>query len=83
MYLHIINYAVRIVIIILGIIMVSGIITPPRENAEFFTIMGVVFILFGLYRLVLYRFKSQRYDFSSGNIISKDDEDEEEENDKQ
>ncbi len=74
MYLHIINYAVRIIIILLGVAIVSGIIPAPKDRVTLFNVMGVVFILFGLYRIVLYRLKSKEYDFSSGTMVEDNEE---------
>jgi len=73
MYLNIINYTVRIAIIIIGIIILSGKITP-KGNEELYQIMGVIFILFGIYRIVLYKMKSKQYDFRTKSMIEKDKE---------
>lgn len=61
--LNIINYIVRILIVIAGIVFVSGLITPQDGDSTRFRVMGIVFILFGLYRIVMYRMKSKQYKF--------------------
>lgn len=71
--LHIINYIVRIAIIVIGIIFVSGIVAPPNSDTTLFRVMGGVFILFGIYRIAIYRMKYKEYNFRD-----KDNEDENE-----
>lgn len=54
----------------------SGAITPKGYN-EFYQIMGVIFILFGIYRIVLYRMKSKQYDFRTKSMIEKEEQEKE------
>jgi predicted phage tail protein len=64
MLLNIINYAVRIIIIILGLLLLSGVLVPRGMGAEQLTmlrVMGAVFILFGIYRLITYHSTRKRY----------------------
>jgi hypothetical protein len=63
--LHIINYIIKIAIIIIGIIFISGIIPAPNSDTTMLRVMGGVFILFGVYRIVLYRMKYKEYNFDT------------------
>lgn len=69
--LSIVNYIVRFFIIIIGIIFVSGAFLPENEDTTLMQIMGIVFILFGIYRIVMYKMKSKQYQ-----NIKKEDNDE-------
>jgi len=60
--MHIINYIIRTFIIIMGIIFVSGIVVPPSGDTTVYRVMGVIFILFGIYRIVMYRRKLKLYE---------------------
>ena len=60
----IVNYIIRILIIVIGIIFVSGLIVPADGDVTRFRVMGVIFILFGFYRVAMYRMKSKQYDFN-------------------
>ena len=62
--LHIINYIVKIGIIIIGILLICGIGSTVEDDTTHFKVMGVVFVLFGIYRIILYRMKTKQYDFS-------------------
>jgi len=62
--MHIINYIVKIMIIIIGLILISGIIPITNEDTTLFRIMGGVFILFGVYRLAIYKMKYKEYNFN-------------------
>jgi Ca2+/Na+ antiporter len=55
--MNVLNYVVKIAIIIIGIIMLSGVIIPDNGDTTLYRIMGVVFILFGVYRIVMYKTK--------------------------
>jgi hypothetical protein len=59
--LNIVNYIVRIGIIVIGIVLVSGLIAPQNGDTTLYRVMGIIFILFGTYRIVLYRMKSKQY----------------------
>ena len=56
----VVNYAVRILIVLTGIVFASGVLDVTGDEATRYRIMGIVFILFGIYRIVLYRLKSQQ-----------------------
>ena len=57
----IINYTVRLIFIVLGILFLSGIVTIPNADKSMVAIVGVIFILFGVYRIVDYYSKSKIY----------------------
>jgi len=61
---RILNYGIRLLIILIGIVMLSGIMTPKKTDPTFLIVMGIIFILFGLYRLVSYHFALRRYKFN-------------------
>jgi hypothetical protein len=61
MFLHIINYTVRAAIIIIGITLLTDILLPENANTSFIKIMGVIFILFGTYRIITYYSHTRRY----------------------
>jgi hypothetical protein len=48
-------------IVILGILMLSGILLPDNADKSLTNVMGIVFILFGLYRLAMYHTQRKRY----------------------
>lgn len=62
MILRIINYAVRILIVVIGILLLSGFILSEIEP-QFRITVGIVFILFGLYRISLLYSQEKRYKF--------------------
>lgn len=62
--MNIVNYAIKICIILIGILLLFGVFTPKNGDTTFTNVMGVIFILFGIYRIILYRMKTQQYDFS-------------------
>ncbi len=76
MFLHVINYIVRISIVAIGVVLVSGVLFKGKDNSEMFTVMGIVFILFGLYRIVIYRMKSKQYDFKTKQFTGDTDDEE-------
>lgn len=62
MLLHIINYAVRGLIVIVGIILISGVLIPDSNENKYLTqVMGAVFIIWGVYRIVLYKSQYKKY----------------------
>ena len=63
--LKIINYITRILIVIIGIVFTSGLIVPADGDVTRFRVMGIVFILFGIYRIAIYRMKTKQYDFKT------------------
>lgn len=54
MLMHIINYLVRILIIVIGIILITGKFAPKNADTTLMTVMGVILILWGIFRLVTY-----------------------------
>jgi uncharacterized protein YhhL (DUF1145 family) len=55
-FLKIINYSFRILIICIGIVLISGLLpTFGNQNARMTKVFGGVFILYGIYRLVILR----------------------------
>jgi hypothetical protein len=81
MLLHIVNYFVRGIIVIIGIILVSGVLKPQGDTSYFMQVMGVIFLLFGTYRLISYYSASQKY--KSLNTISEDEDENEKQKDTQ
>ncbi len=57
----VINYGIRILIILLGLLFVSGYIMPEDSDPTMMRVFGAVFVLFGFYRLALYRANKKRY----------------------
>lgn len=75
MFSKFINYLSRIIVIIVGIVLVTGILNPRgSEDTSMMTVIGVVCILFGIYRIVTYHTQLKRYNFN----LSNRNEDEEE-----
>lgn len=74
MWLNIINYVVRIIIILVGVLLVSGVISSPNWSSVFLRVMGGVFILFGIYRIFVYRAQVKKY-----RLLNNDDEEDDEE----
>ncbi len=62
MVLIIINYAVKILTIAIGIILLTGLFLPNMgPNAGMVKAMGVILIIWGVYRLIMYRITLNRY----------------------
>jgi uncharacterized membrane protein HdeD (DUF308 family) len=60
--LDILNYFVKILTIIIGIILLTGIfINNAVEANPLLRVMGIVLIVWGIYRLIIYRVQSNRY----------------------
>ena len=57
----IINYGIRILIILLGLVFVSGYFMPEDSDPTMMRVFGIIFVLFGFYRLALYRAHKKRY----------------------
>ena len=57
MIMNILNYVVRIAIIIVGILLLSGIVMPPNTDATMVKVMGAILILWGVFRILTYRTK--------------------------
>lgn len=69
MYSDILNYGVRLVMIIVGLLMVFGFFTAPRQDPALMRMMGIVLILFGVYRMAMYYTKQQRRNDNDSNIL--------------
>lgn len=57
----VINYGIRILIILLGLLFVSGYFMPEDSDPTMMRVFGAIFVLFGFYRLALYRANKKRY----------------------
>lgn len=69
----IINYGVRIVIILLGILLAVGVLTPGQDD-PMIRIIGIIAILFGLYRIVMYSRNKRKYkNLSKGTKVPQKD----------
>lgn len=64
--LHIINYIIRGLIVVIGILLVTGILSSSQWDESFLKIMGIIFILFGIYRIILYRHQVRKYNLMEG-----------------
>ncbi len=70
MFNSILNYGVRIIIILLGIAFVFNIFDIKQGDITMLRAIGVIMILFGIYRLLTYRAAVSRYK----NLTNDDDE---------
>jgi hypothetical protein len=61
MFLKIINYTIRGLIVVIGILLVSGVLMPRNADGGILRVMGVIFILFGSYRLMMFHSQHKRY----------------------
>jgi len=60
--LIIVNYLVKILTILIGLVFVTGIFLPKSMQAEpMFKFLGAVLIAWGIYRTILYRTQLKRY----------------------
>ena len=67
MILIITNYAVKILTIIVGIILLTGVFLPENlPNRGMMQIMGVILIIWGIYRLIIYRIQLNKYKIDGG-----------------
>ncbi|MFA6571242.1 MAG: hypothetical protein WCT77_08395 [Bacteroidota bacterium] len=55
MFLKILNYSIRTLIIVIGVLMVTGVLTPPGADPTIAKALGIIFILYGLYRIIRFR----------------------------
>jgi len=60
---EVINYGIRILIICLGLLFVTGYLMPEGSDPTMMRVFGVIFVLFGFYRLALYRANKRKYSF--------------------
>jgi len=56
LYNKILNYTVRVLIIVFGIVIFFNIPGWRQDNENVLRIFGVVMVLFGLYRLIAYHY---------------------------
>lgn len=61
---EVINYGIRILIICLGLLFVSGYLMPEGSDPTMMRVFGVIFVLFGFYRLALYRANKKKYNYN-------------------
>lgn len=61
----IINYFVKGLIILIGLLFIifGGDLMPQDADPIMFRVFGVIFILFGIYRVLLYRANKKKYKF--------------------
>lgn len=62
MFLNYFQYFIKIIIIIFGIIIFFNVIELDLPDSTR-QVIGVIVIMFGAYRLVLYQSKKKRYEF--------------------
>lgn len=53
--MNILNYAVRILIIVIGVVFLLDIVTIPNTEPFVVKVMGLIFVLWGVFRIVTYR----------------------------
>ncbi|MCL5992305.1 MAG: hypothetical protein M1419_09435 [Bacteroidetes bacterium] len=62
MFSKILNYGIRALIIIIGILMVTGVVYIPNSgNNSIIVVFGIIFILFGFVRIYMYYSSTKRY----------------------
>ena len=71
--IQIINYTVRILIVILGLGIIFGYPEIPNMDSKARYVMGVVITLFGIYRMALLYMQSKRYRFSDDEDYDNED----------
>lgn len=60
--MRILNYGIRGIIVILGVLIISGVILGEIDT-QMRIVFGTVFVLFGVYRLTMYYTQEKRYKF--------------------
>lgn len=80
MVMHIINYAIRGFIFVLGIILLSGILPVAQSGDLMLRGIGLIMILFGALRVITYyqathRFRAKDYSVDNTDEDSEEDED--------
>jgi len=63
--LKILNYSIRALVLVIGLIFLTGLIIPAGGDSTMFRVMGLVVTLFGLYRLTTYYLQQKRYKFDN------------------
>jgi Sec-independent protein translocase protein TatA len=69
----IINYSTRLLVIIIGFVLVFGDFTPENTDDNLVNIVGIIFILFGAYRLISYHYSWKKYSSGSKDRDNDDD----------
>ena len=57
--IDVINYGVRGLILIIGLVILSGFVDPLPGDTRARIAMGTVITLFGIWRIIIYRSKKQ------------------------
>lgn len=78
MFMHILNYTVRGAIVLIGVLLLTGVLFPKNADTQMMKVFGVIFILFGLYRMAMYYSNTKRYKTYDFSTKDKDDDDENE-----
>ena len=68
------NYGIKGLIVVVGILLLSGVIYSETADPAMQRLFGVVCILYGIYRIVIYRTKTKTYNFSNDDREEDDDE---------
>jgi hypothetical protein len=63
-FLFIINFAVRVIVILVGLVVLFDLLKIPNLDTQARIIMGVVITLFGAYRLSIFYMQNKRYNFN-------------------
>ena len=58
--LNIVGYATAGLIFLVGIVVLTGFLLPPYIPSNYRTILGIVMLIYGTYRLVMIRLKQKR-----------------------
>lgn len=53
-FLLILNYSIRALVAVVGVLMLAGVLFPPGMDSALARTFGGVFTLFGIYRVVSY-----------------------------
>ena len=65
--LQVINYAIRIMIVLIGLFFLIGFKLDSKIDVSSFRLMGLVITLFGIYRLIMYYMSVKRQNFDLNN----------------
>jgi hypothetical protein len=60
MFIHILNYSIRLFFLVFGTVLLLGWFPPERTEGGLFQILGGVFIFWGVYRTITYYFHLKR-----------------------
>ena len=61
MLLKIVNYCIKILIVLLGVLLASGVLFPSYPDKLLIRAMGVLFIFWGVYRIIVYTMNLKKY----------------------